>query len=1055
MAPPGAAVTTLGRNVPAVKSSHDSQKLSEAATAQFQTLMKFYEDKDYKRAIKVANDILKKHPDHGETLSMKAMILSYTPNGRTAEVLDIAKQGLRANLTSSTCWHILGLLYRGDKNFNEAMRCFRQAYRLSPENMLLLRDLATLQVQERDLSGFLETRKKIFFQRPNLRLHWVAYAVANHLAGNYLLATHLIRTASRHFKSHKDRYGSVTPERNLTFEDGELYLYEAMLLEEAGSYTDALRCLESRPNAPDQIGRLEMLGRLYIYTRDYQRAHATFMELFRRCRANRRYFFCALATHPLFVDRVGFPVPPYQNGVPPTQDPVTSTDFLFYLSPYALRSPQLTTVDSPGWPLHPAHLLFANTYSSPPPLPTPSPSVSSRTFLTDVLLLQVRPITEAEESALTTWLFTDIFLPDKGNTNDCALRAALDLIESRTRFLYFCDRLLRFKVLKGVPFAANLIKGLCRHELKRTYLKELFERYIAGTRAALREPVKDSLCCSSILGAYSPQPPEIDGQPSLQRCLECEREETYRPIAPACFVTALVCYAVYLDTVGNHTEALDAVNEAIAHTPSLIELYLVKAQILKHLGAVDDAAKAALQGRDMDLADRFLNTECLKYCLASKDFGKADELAVYFSTDHKKENLTEMQCMRYELMYGKARVERGDKALGLKYFYDVLKHFKDMRLDQFDFHLYALHQGTLRAYIQFLRMQDRIEAHKYFCQAVAHIIPLLLEQADTQRTAQAKESLEAKQADQGIPGNKALSVCANGAVDGGTASLSGKKKKKKSEKKQAEQTKQEPITDEQEGQRLLEADGDPCGEAWQLALKLRDAAPLDIKTHQLVYQVAFRQEKPLILCQSLYRLWVLVAKDSSHPAFSPLLCHFLVHAIPLYAAHNAAVGSDKGNSGQQAPSWETTCSDTIKQGMHFVLEECLLRSLSDPVVTPETLSAAISGQIPLKDVVNAFVNRVVETSEKYSDSVPYLEAAIQCCTTAEHLRLSVSDVDDLDAWVLRRLKTMQTSSSVNLKDCLYLYRMFPVTRHALKNDVQTIFSQMFPRATEFTKCQSP
>jgi hypothetical protein len=41
--------------------------------------------------LKIANDILKRHPNHGETLSMKAMILSYT-NADKEQYFSLAKQ---------------------------------------------------------------------------------------------------------------------------------------------------------------------------------------------------------------------------------------------------------------------------------------------------------------------------------------------------------------------------------------------------------------------------------------------------------------------------------------------------------------------------------------------------------------------------------------------------------------------------------------------------------------------------------------------------------------------------------------------------------------------------------------------------------------------------------------------------------------------------------------------------------------------------------------------------------------------------------------------------
>lgn len=40
------------------------------------------------------------------------------------------------------------------------------------------------------------------------------------------------------------------------------------------------------------------------------------------------------------------------------------------------------------------------------------------------------------------------------------------------------------------------------------------------------------------------------------------------------------------------------------HTPTLIELYTLKAKILKHAGDVEGAAAATDKARSMDLADR-------------------------------------------------------------------------------------------------------------------------------------------------------------------------------------------------------------------------------------------------------------------------------------------------------------------------------------------------------------------------------------------------------------------------------------------------------------------
>ncbi len=45
--------------------------------------------------------------------------------------------------------------------------------------------------------------------------------------------------------------------------------------------------------------------------------------------------------------------------------------------------------------------------------------------------------------------------------------------------------------------------------------------------------------------------------------------------------------------------------QCMEHTPTLIELYTVKAKILKHAGDIEGAAAAADKARSMDLADRW------------------------------------------------------------------------------------------------------------------------------------------------------------------------------------------------------------------------------------------------------------------------------------------------------------------------------------------------------------------------------------------------------------------------------------------------------------------
>jgi len=50
-----------------------SQQLPKREADIFKKLMKDYDKKDYRKAIKFADQILKKYPSHGETLAMKGL----------------------------------------------------------------------------------------------------------------------------------------------------------------------------------------------------------------------------------------------------------------------------------------------------------------------------------------------------------------------------------------------------------------------------------------------------------------------------------------------------------------------------------------------------------------------------------------------------------------------------------------------------------------------------------------------------------------------------------------------------------------------------------------------------------------------------------------------------------------------------------------------------------------------------------------------------------------------------------------------------------------------
>ncbi|KAG9232917.1 NMDA receptor-regulated protein 1-domain-containing protein [Amylocarpus encephaloides] len=210
------------------------QLLSAKEQSLFRTVVRNYEDKQYKKGIKAADQILKKNPKHGDTLAMKALIMN--SQGKTDEAFALGKVALQCDMKSHVCWHVYGLLYRAVKNFEEAIKAYKFALRLEPESQQIQRDLALLQVQMRDYQGYLASRRSMLTARPSIRQNWTALAVAHHLNGDLTEAERVLTSYEETLKN---------PPSKTDFENSEAVMYKNSLIAEQGEYQKALDHLES------------------------------------------------------------------------------------------------------------------------------------------------------------------------------------------------------------------------------------------------------------------------------------------------------------------------------------------------------------------------------------------------------------------------------------------------------------------------------------------------------------------------------------------------------------------------------------------------------------------------------------------------------------------------------------------------------------------------------------------------------------------------------------------------------------------------------------------
>ncbi|VAH77576.1 unnamed protein product [Triticum turgidum subsp. durum] len=510
---------------------------------------------------------------------------------RKSEAYELVRRGLKNDLKSHVCWHVYGLLYRSDREYREAIKCYRNALRIDPDNIEILRDLSLLQAQMRDLSGFVETRQQLLTLKPNHRMNWIGFAVSHHLSSN---SSKAIEVLEAYEGTLEDDY----PPENERYEHGEMLLYKISLLEECGMLDRALQEMHKMESKiVDKLSFREQMACILLKLSRFEEAEKIYRSLLFMNPDNYKYLIAVQKCLGLYSE----------NG----------------------------------------------QYS-------------------------------ADDVERLSALYKS--LKEEYSWSSAVKRIPLDFLEGE-KFHEAADNYVRPLLTKGVPSLFSDLSPLYEHPGKANILEQLFLK--------LEDSIRTSGCFP---GSLQMEPPST-------------------------LMWTLLLVSQHYDRRSQYDIALDKIDEAILHTPTVIDLYSIKGNILQHAGNFSAAAALADEARSMDLADRYLNSECVMQMLQADQVGLAEKTAVLFTKDgDQHNNLHDMQCMWYELASGESYFRQGDLGRALKNFLAVEKHYTDMTEDQFDFHSYCLRKMTLRAYVSMLKFQNRLHAHEYFHKAAAGAI---------------------------------------------------------------------------------------------------------------------------------------------------------------------------------------------------------------------------------------------------------------------------------------------------------------------------------------------
>ncbi|XP_075805770.1 N-alpha-acetyltransferase 16, NatA auxiliary subunit [Microtus pennsylvanicus] len=401
------------------------------------------------------------------------------------------------------------------------------------------------------------------------------------------------------------------------------------------------------------------------------------------------------------------------------------------------------------------------------------------------------------------------------------------------KFRELMDKFLRPNFSKGCPPLFTTLKSLYSNAEKVSIIQELVTNYEASLK---------------MNGFFSPY-------------------ENGEKEPPTTLLWVQYFLAQHFDKLGQYLLALEYINTVIASTPTLIELFYIKAKICKHIGNLKEAAKWMDEAQSLDTADRFINSKCAKYMLRANMIKEAEEMCSKFTREgiSAMESLNEMQCMWFETECISAYQRLGRYGDALQKCHEVERHFFEITDDQFDFHTYCMRKMTLRAYVDLLRLEDTLRRHTFYFKAARSAIEIYLKLHDNPLTSENKqqdinsEILSAKElkkilSKQRRAQKKAMLEEERKHIE---RECQQKHQKKKREEEETASGHKEELTPEK-----LERVDNPLEEAIKFLTPLKTLAADNIHTHLLAFEIYFRKGKFLLMLQSVKRAFAIDSNNA-------------------------------------------------------------------------------------------------------------------------------------------------------------------------------------------------
>ncbi|CAL8086470.1 unnamed protein product [Calicophoron daubneyi] len=421
--------------------------------------------------------------------------------------------------------------------------------------------------------------------------------------------------------------------------------------------------------------------------------------------------------------------------------------------------------------------------------------------------------------------------------------------------------------------------------------------------------------------------------------------------------------AQYLNYKKDYKGALGIIDSQLEVTPTLVDFYVLKADVFYSAGDVITASRWMEEAQSLDTADRYINARCTKFMVQAHRQEDAVAMASKFTRGNTSaaDYLSEMQCMWFLTENARTLKDLCKYGEALKLCHEVEQHYRNILDDQLDFHSYCLRKGTLRAYIETLRLEDRLRDHpSYFevaklaIEIYIHLFahPVNTNDSATEGTKGTMSTSEAKKLR-----NKQRKAARRAEAE------AAKARAEQERKEQALRSRQ-PPGDDADPDRPVAADvgldpkvlgkpDDPLEEACKFLRPLLDLAPKRIEVHCLAYEIYERKRKWLLMLKSIMRGMALPGSQN-HTWFHACCVRFLLQlqqnsdqlradsASPVYRVLIEEVPKLFEGWPDAPTSLPSTFNDEFllrnKLSFPHVFRAVLLRALIEPAAKTEHLA---------------------------------------------------------------------------------------------------------------------